>query len=174
MPDFPDSGIPSPEVLIPRGATNGAIYAPFGFGANSYSFFSGFDFFNKYERSVICGCNPVVDSAIDSGVGNPGPSFKIRRRTVPWQSFRLPVQIGNRTISVDVRQPVSTADRPKLIVKRNPAVGLNADLVATATSATNWQTLSVSFTATAVGGVEVLLSNEDYHKYCWFDNLKIQ
>lgn len=87
--------------------------------------------------------------------------------------FRLAVKAGARTVSVDVRQPQATAIRPRLRVRANPSIGLMSDLEAVAGASTDWQTLSVSFTATANGGVRVELVNEDGANPCWFDNLRI-
>jgi hypothetical protein len=87
--------------------------------------------------------------------------------------FRLAVKAGARTVSVDVLQPVASAMRPKLVVKANPAIGLTSDQTATAGAGTGWQTLSVAFTATANGGVRVLLVNEGTQYPAWFDNVKV-
>lgn len=107
---------------------------------------------------------------IDQAIGNPAPSLKVISGLWP---ARLAVKSGSRTISVDVLQPVSSAVRPKLIVKANPSIGLNSDLTAVATTITVWQTLSLQFTATVNGAVKILLVNEDGVNPCWFDNVRV-
>ena len=74
-------------------------------------------------------------------------------------------------MKVDVRQPDAAAARPVLRVKANPDIGLAADVSATAGAATDWQTVTLNFTATADGGVRVELETPDPVKPCWFDNL---
>lgn len=127
--------------------------------------------FNGLVREVRLDGQPLYPRvAVDGSVGNPGPSLKVRWSRYP---FRLAVRAGARRVTVDVRQPVATAVRPKLVVKANPAIGLNADVTATAGTGTDWQTLEAAFTATANGGVKVWLVNEDFMNPCWFDNVKV-
>ena len=111
------------------------------------------------------------DSGLDSQIGNPAPSFKL---SFGHHRVRLPVKSGTRIVSVDVVQPSATAERPVLRVKSNTGIGLNADVSATASAATNWQTVTLTFVATANGAVVIELENPDVVKPCWFDNLKIQ
>jgi hypothetical protein len=106
--------------------------------------------------------------ALDSGAGNPAPSLKLNAGYWP---VRLAVKSGARTVKVDVRQPDSAAARPVLRVKANPAIGLAADVTATAGSGTDWQTVQAAFTATADGGAVIELENPDPEKPCWFDNV---
>jgi hypothetical protein len=111
---------------------------------------------------------PFALGSLDATVGNPAPSLKLKAGRWP---VRLAVKSGARTVKVDLRQPDATAARPVLRVKANPDIGLAADVSATAGAATNWQTVTLNFTATADGGVRVELENPDPEKPCWFDNL---
>jgi hypothetical protein len=113
----------------------------------------------------------TVNSGLDSQIGNPAPGFKL---SFGRYRIRLPVKPGIRTVSVDVFQPIATAERPVLRVKFNTDIGLSADVSATAGAAINWQTITLVFTATANGAVIAELENPDAAKPCWFDNLKIQ
>jgi hypothetical protein len=110
----------------------------------------------------------AVNSGKDSQIGNPAPSLKL---SLGRYQFRIAVKSGARTVKVDVRQPDAAAARPVLRVKANPDIGLAADVSATASAATDWQTVTLNFTATADGGVRVELENPDPGKPCWFDNL---
>lgn len=113
-------------------------------------------------------------SGRDDTVGNPVPSYKQARYGIVCDpGFRLTVRTGARQVSVQVRQPEASAERPFLRVKANPDIGLSADVTATATSATGWQTITASFTATSDGGVWVELWNADPGLPCWFDGLSI-
>jgi hypothetical protein len=111
---------------------------------------------------------PFALGGLDATAGNPAPSLKLKVGRWP---VRLAVKSGSRTLKVDVRQPDAAAERPVLRVKANPDIGLAADVSATAGSATDWQTLTLNFTATADGGVRVELENPAPGKPCWFDNL---
>ena len=76
--------------------------------------------------------------------------------------FRIPVDSGARTIKIDVKNDSKYATAwkyPRLTVFANPAVGLATNKTASATSGTGWQTLTVTFTATAAGGVEAQLES---------------
>lgn len=121
---------------------------------------------------LLFGCAELYRYGVmtDPDTGNAAPSLKVRGHEYP---FRLAVKAGARTVSVDVLQPVATAQRPRLMVKANPDIGLTSDQTATAGAGTGWQTLSVAFTATANGGVRVLLVNEDAANPAWFDNVRI-
>lgn len=127
-------------------------------------------FWRKPSEFFMIEAMPYALGGLDAIVGNPAPSF--RNQGGAW-SVRLAVKSGARTVSVDVRQPQVSAIRPRLRVRANPAIGLATDLEAVAGASTDWQTISVSFTATANGGVLVLLVNEDTVNPAWFDNVKV-
>lgn len=69
--------------------------------------------------------------------------------------FEWPVSSGARTLSVSVkyRPDNGLGNRPKLIVKANPDVGVSSDVITEATSGANsWSTIGpVSITASANG-----------------------
>jgi hypothetical protein len=125
-------------------------------------------FWRKPSEFLMMEAMPYALGGLDATAGNPAPSFQ--NRGGAW-SVRLAVKSGARTVKVDVRQPDVAAARPVLRVKANPDIGLAADMSATASAATDWQTVTLNFTATADGGVRVELENPDPEKPCWFDNL---
>jgi len=90
--------------------------------------------------------------------------------------FRWTVKAGARTISVDVKQPLNQSPRPKLTIAANPALGINADVSASAPDGTDWVTIGpVSISPTADGAVWVYLSNElvGVCSPCWFDKIAV-
>jgi hypothetical protein len=113
----------------------------------------------------------VVNSGLDSEIGNPTPSLKL---SFGRYQFRLAVKSGARTVKVDVRQPDATAERPVMRIKANSSIGIPSDVTATAGSQTTWQTISATINPTADGVFILELENPDQAKPCWFDNVKIQ
>ncbi len=113
----------------------------------------------------------VMGSGRDDAEGNPAPSLKLGR--YGFHRFRLAVETGARQVSVQVKQPTAAAERPYLRVRANPDIGIASAQTATADAGTGWQTLTVSFTATADGGIVVEIWNADLGSPCWFDNLSI-
>jgi hypothetical protein len=114
----------------------------------------------------------VVENFVD---GNP--SAPCLQLTYPgfWR-FRWGISPGYRSIYISVKQPhffpvsygspVSIFYPPSLIVKANPAIGLNADLVGTAPVNQGWVQIGpVSFTATDYGPVFVELHNNNTAEY---------
>ncbi len=86
------------------------------------------------------------------GKTSPPCEKQIRRgiiRGIIW-----PVDPGNNTFSIWVKHSGHTP-APRIIVKANPQVGLQSDLVVQAGPSTDWQQLTVQFTATDKGAVEV-------------------
>jgi len=85
---------------------------------------------------------------------------------------RAKVKAGSRSISIDVKQAANLTPRPTLVVRRNPGIGLDADVTATASGGTGWVTVTASFTATADGAVWFELRNNlDGFFPCFFDKL---
>lgn len=113
---------------------------------------------------------PRIMQGRDNAIGNPPPSQKVSRPG--FYATRIPVTAGYRVISIDyllidpdadndpalIHNAVAIPPFPRLTVKANPEVGLLADVSADATSGDGktWRTLSVAFTATANGVVEVV------------------
>jgi hypothetical protein len=85
---------------------------------------------------------------------------------------RANVKAAARSIRIDVKQAANLSPRPTLVIRRNPAVGLDEDVVATAATGTGWVTVTASFTAAADGAVWFELRNNlDGFFPCYFDNL---
>ena len=103
--------------------------------------------------------------------GAPAPCLRIERGG--QFSIRLAVAAGARTITAQAKQPVAAAARPVLRVRVNPAIGLNADVTASATANLDWQPVSVTFTAASAGGVVVVLQNPDQQYPCWWDEIRV-
>lgn len=112
----------------------------------------------------------LLDSGRDDTEGNPAPCLKVAR--YGSFSFRLACATGDRELTVQVKQPDSSAVRPYMTVRANASIGVAA-ATATADASTGWQNLTLNFTATGDGGVWVELWNADPGKPCWFDNLSL-
>jgi len=111
-------------------------------------------------------------SGRDDTEGNPTSSLRVGGSFS--YKFRVAVPAGDRTFAVSAKQPLSGEARPMLIVHANPDVGLNSSLVASAPAGSGWVTTdTLSFTATANGGVVVELRNPAGSRVCWFDNLSL-
>ncbi len=55
--------------------------------------------------------------------------------------FRWSVKSGTRTLAIDVKNVLGIQPYPTLTVKADPSLGVNSDVVGTATSGTGWQTI---------------------------------
>lgn len=90
--------------------------------------------------------------------------------------LRIPVAIGARTISVKVKQDSPSTPLPKLLVKANPEIGVNADLEATAGAGSGWKTVGpIAFTATQNGGVLIeLVSSFIGVGACYWDDIVVK
>lgn len=110
-------------------------------------------------------------SGIDESVGNPAPSLRIAGGGV--YARRLKVAAGAREVRVQALQPKDGRARPRIRVKANPAIGVTSDIVGTSASGAGWNQITVSLTASAAGGVWVILENPEprLESSCWFDNL---
>jgi len=116
----------------------------------------------------------IRDAGQDATEGNPQPSFYL-----PVQEafrFRWTVKAGVRTISVDVKQPLNQSPRPNLTIAANPALGIDADVSASAPDSTDWVSIGrLSISPTADGAVWVHLANElpGICAPCWFDKVLV-
>lgn len=87
--------------------------------------------------------------------------------------FRLPVEAGDRTISIKTLQPTADAARPWLQIKANSDIGVVESITPASTGA-GWVTIGpVAFTASGTGAIEVYLVNPSDGRICWFDQLKM-
>jgi hypothetical protein len=88
---------------------------------------------------------------------------------------RCKVQSGDRSISIDVKQPANLSPRPSLVVCKNADLGLTQDVTAVAASGTGWVTIVGEFTPSADGAVWFELRNNlDGHRPCYWDNLTLE
>lgn len=89
-----------------------------------------------------------------------------------WR-FRWGVKAGTRTLKMYVKQVLNGDPRPSVKVIANPEIGLNADLEVFAGSSTDWTPITVSFTATADGGVWVEMHNNygSFADPAYFDHI---
>lgn len=107
--------------------------------------------------------------------GNPTPPcLAIDQPNV--RRFRWGVLAGTRTISIDTKQVSNvTGKRPRIIVKANPEIGVNADVVGDAGAGTGWTTVGpLTVTPTSDGVLWVELWNMDtdtFQSSAYFDHL---
>lgn len=125
---------------------------------------------------------------IDTGLG--GLTVGVRREDVEGNPappclaidipghhrFRWGVLAGTRTISIDTKQVSNvTGKRPRIIVKANPEIGVNADVVGDAGAGTGWTTIGpLTVTPTSDGVLWVELWNMDTQTFespAYFDHL---
>lgn len=81
------------------------------------------------------------------------------RKRILW-----PVSAGAITLSVQVKQASNTSPRPRMIIKKNTAIGISSDQEGVAGSSTTWTTISVSVTPTKSGVLEIYLENRIDHQ----------
>ncbi len=115
-----------------------------------------------------------VLGAADAAFGNPLPSIRLDAKGF-WRT-RWVVRAGTRTVKVDCLQAVNSSPRPTITVKANPAIGVAADVSATAGSNTGWITIGpVTITPSSNGVVWIeIRANYDTQAGgcpCWFDNM---
>lgn len=96
-------------------------------------------------------------------LGNPSaPSLRMDRRgRFP---IRWPVRSGTRTFAIQckmTRDPGIAASRPRIIIRANPDIGVNADVTTVASTGTGWQALVAQASPTSNGVLEVILE----HRY---------
>lgn len=104
---------------------------------------------------------------------NVAPSLRMDARGT-WR-FRWVVQSGARALSVNVKQAVNLSPRPRLTVKANTAIGVNADVTADAASSVTWTTVTANVTPTLDGVLEVILEarydGQPYSAPCYWDTI---
>lgn len=87
------------------------------------------------------------------GVGEPPCLLMVLPGTY---EFLWPVDSGLRTLSVWCKHS-GHAPRPRVVIKRNPEIGVMADIVTEASNILDWHQISVSVNPTALGVLEVHL-----------------
>jgi hypothetical protein len=130
-------------------------------------------------RIVLRGMRVIHGAAMGMGgrdetQGDSAPSHRMDAkgsRTIPW-----PVSAQEITITCQVKQAANQSPRPRLVLKANSALGIDVDVESVAASGTGWVTLSITFTPTAEGVVEIIQENRlDYQPGvapCYWDNLQ--
>jgi hypothetical protein len=91
--------------------------------------------------------------------------------------LRLGVEAGARSVSVKVKQPSAILPRPTMRIMPNAAVGIAAELIATAPTGAGWVTVGpIAFTATAAGGIFLELSApfSGGESGAWWDTVRVQ
>ena len=117
----------------------------------------------------------ALDAGRDDTEGSASaPSLYLPRGGVI--SLRIPIAAGGRTLTIKAKQPSTTLLRPSVRLLRNAAIGLNADVSASAPAGSDWVTIGpLTFTATAKGGVMIELIAPWFggESGCWFDSLTV-
>lgn len=101
-----------------------------------------------------------------------GPSQRMDgpgQRVIPW-----PVAAGvGVTLGVYVKQAVNVSPRPRIVLRANADLGVAA-AESVAASSTGWVQVSVTFTPTAAGVVEIVLENRYMSQFaqapCYWDD----
>lgn len=102
---------------------------------------------------VQCGAQTLcVDAAKDTSQGNPTQPSQSHPRPGILKDIWWRVQAGSRTLSIDAKYSGSA---PQIMVRRNPAVGLQEDVTISAPGGGGWETLTYTFTATATGVISI-------------------
>lgn len=148
-------------------------------GAISKSGTGAYPMPDQAPRTVLRLCSVgesrQVFGARDDVEGNPAtPCLRLDARGV-WR-FRWRVRAGSRSIQVNVKQAINLSPRPTLTVKANPAIGIAADVSATAGSSAGWIVLGpVAVTPTIDGATWVELRSNYDAQYlaapCYFDHI---
>lgn len=115
-----------------------------------------------YNSDVSFGRGLATGVEKNTTDGSPLSNAPSLRMVYPgmWR-FRWSVRAGQRSVYVNAKQTFNTSnDRPSLIIKANPDVGLSTDVILTAADSSDWVTIGpATFTATATGMVWVELWN---------------
>lgn len=119
-----------------------------------------------YERHLAVGVSKSTTE------GSPAaPCLRIAH--IQFWRFRWAVEVGARTVTVQVKQAINAAPYPKIVIKANPDVGLAADVTQSAGPGSDWKSISAGFNASAIGAVWVELHNAlptgNYD--CFFDHI---
>jgi hypothetical protein len=121
-------------------------------------------------KVAIAGVEDLLVGAgqVTSG-GNPGYAYLIP--SLQEAIFYVAVPEGTSVITADILQASNTSPRPKLTIKANEAIGVNADQETSAGSGTGYVTITDEITATADGVVEVRIKNQQPNDPAYVDNL---
>lgn len=85
--------------------------------------------------------------------GSPAtPSLEIAQPNQYWR-FRWAVLSGTHTISVRVKQVANGTPRPSIVIKANPAIGVNSDVTEVAPSGADWVTIGPATVSPTSDGV---------------------
>lgn len=104
--------------------------------------------------------------------GNPQPSLYMQTDGV--FRFKWAVAAGENTIQISVKQPSNGTPRPRMVVKANPDIGLDADLTGDAASGTGWTTIGPLTVDSDIGGavwVELHARQIGQFVPCYWDNI---
>jgi len=117
--------------------------------------------------------------------GSPtAPSLKLDYPGSMWR-FRWVVKTGNRSLTIAAKQnSTGSLYRPSVIIRKNPSIGLNADISASAPNGAGWVTIGpINFTVSGsdVVWVEMHNNNNSWSMQswdgmlqpapCWFDHI---
>ena len=127
----------------------------------------------------IAGDTPMgrhLQVGVTQSLGEGFPAPPSLQLNVPgfWR-FRWSVKAGPRAIYVSAKQnSTGSVYRPSVILKQNNAVGLTADVSASAAAGADWQQIPMAFTATGNGVVWVELWNNNtamFNAPAFFDHI---
>ena len=112
----------------------------------------------------------LIGTAQDTTQGSPSQPSQSQPRPGIQKDIVWRVTAGARTIAIDAKY---SGTAPRITLKRNPAVGLQEDVVVVAGGGGGWTTISSSFTATGTGVVQVWRqrTDSDLSHVCNWDNL---
>jgi hypothetical protein len=135
---------------------------------------NGFCSLQVYRSLVCAGAILMSNSRRNDTEGFPiGPSLDISSHTC--YRFRWAMDSGARTISCYVKHPSDGTPRPTLVVKANPAIGINADVTGTASSSTGWVQIgpiTVNPTSDGATWVELWNNRDAQVDHCYFDTIQ--
>jgi len=124
----------------------------------------------------IDGAAYTLGATRNNSEGNPSPPCLSIYYPGTCHRFRWGVTAGSRSLTVDTKQVSNvTGKRPRIIVRANPAIGVNADVVGDAGSGTSWVTVGpINVTPSANGVLWVELWNMDTDTFdspAFFDHI---
>jgi hypothetical protein len=135
----------------------------------------------SFTLGGMSGPNGAIETNFQIGIASSSteglpapPSWKLPQYGY-WR-FRWSLHVGINTIQIDVKQVANVAGRPTMVVKANPACGVNADVVGTAGSSATWITIGpITANAASVGAVYVELHNNVQTQYAdaFFKNIVV-
>jgi hypothetical protein len=113
---------------------------------------------------------PYMDQYFGDGTYSPCGRMKAGPL---WFPIRWAVAAGSPSFSIYVKQVENLSSRPTAIIKANPAIGINSDIILTAGSSTGWVQLGPqTVSPTGPGGLMVELHNNlPGWRACYWANL---